>query len=151
MTDLCLPCPASALVPHGPPMRLVETLLAVRDGGDAPGGEAAARVLPAWPFVDAAGALDPSALVELAAQAYAALAGWRRRRDGLPAGEGFLVGLKGVRFGRPVRAGEELTVRLTELGGFAGFQLVEAAVLCGPDTVCRGQLKLFAPPAGAGG
>ncbi len=53
-----------------------------------------------------------------------------------------------MRFGRTVHAGEELTVLLREQGGFAGFQLVGMEVRCGPETVCQGQLKVYAPAAG---
>lgn len=100
------------LVPHEPPMRLVERVV------DWQGGslEAVARVRDTSPFVED-GRLEPMALVEYMAQAAAALAGLQDRGGEPAVRSRYLVGLRDATFdGDAIPVGTELVLRARETG-----------------------------------
>ena len=89
--SLDLPMPAFMLVPHRPPLLLVDRLLEIAEES----GVVEAKMTGASLLADESGRVDPLAAVELMAQACAAVKGYRDRQNGLlTPGKGFLVGVR---------------------------------------------------------
>jgi 3-hydroxyacyl-[acyl-carrier-protein] dehydratase len=140
-----LPMPADRIIPHRPPMRLVETLLSYESGS----GEAEACFPPDSFLAGRDGKIDEAALIELIAQAYAAVKGYDDLSRGKPPGKGFLVGMRRLRIEGEARAGDRLRISIRTVGAFDNFAIVEGAVTRGGKTVASGTLKLWlAEPPG---
>lgn len=130
---------AEKLLPHRPPMLLVDTLCSYAEGS----GEIEAAPGPDCILAGKGGALDETALVELMAQGYAAVKGYHDLVSGMPVQEGFLVGIRRLRISGRARVGERLTVKISTVGSFEGFAVVEGTVLRGDETIAAGTLKLW--------
>nr|NIQ96174.1 hypothetical protein [Desulfuromonadales bacterium]NIS42256.1 hypothetical protein [Desulfuromonadales bacterium] len=77
---------AEEFIPHRAPMRLVDTLVEYRDQS----GVIETSVSCDCPFLNESGTLEPVALAEMMAQAYAVIKGYGDSLIGEPAREGFL-------------------------------------------------------------
>ena len=75
-----LSAPAASLIPHRRPVCLIEQLLEVH----AREGRAGTLIRDGGLYVNADDVLDRSAYLELMAQTFAALKGWRDRQHGHP-------------------------------------------------------------------
>lgn len=148
-TDLTLPMPAQALIPHRPPMQLAQRLLSYGDQAGVVEAEFPADGILVGPD----GALDEVALVELLAQGYAVIKGYDDLLQGKEISKGYLVGLKKVRLTGVARAGETLLVRIKTVGSFEGFAVAEGEIERAGETIAAGTLKLWivgdAPAGGA--
>jgi len=134
-----LPMPADRILPHRPPMRLVDTLLSCENGS----GEAEACIQAHSFLAGGDGGIDEAALIELIAQAYAAVKGYDDLAHGKPPGKGFLVGMRKIRITGKARAGDRLRISIRTVGVFANFAVVEGAVARGGETLASGTLKLW--------
>lgn len=143
--------PALDLVPHRPPMLLVDEarLLppASGDGDEVYRGEARSVVKASWPLLDAGGALYGPALFEVAAQSFAALAVLKLRELGLD-GEprmGFLVALKRFAPSGAARVGDKLHIKVHTVAALGEFTVLEAEISRNGEMLAGGQLKIYAP------
>ena len=139
MTELSLPLAAEELVPHRPPMRLVERLTAV----DGKNGIIEARVGRDSLLTDADGMLEDVALVEMIAQAYATLKGYLDRRDQLPVRQGFLVGIKKFVCHASVQADELLQVHIRSVAELDDFAIAEGEIRRGGELIAAGDVKVW--------
>lgn len=134
--------PADRILPHRPPMRLVDTLLSCKDGS----GEAEAT-LPAHSLLAGGdGGIDEAALIELIAQGYASVKGYTDLARGIPPGKGFLVGMRKIRIFGKARAGDRLRISIRTTGVFGNFAVVEGSVVRAGETLASGTLKLWLAP-----
>ncbi|HYS43510.1 MAG TPA: hypothetical protein VEM32_05965 [Geobacteraceae bacterium] len=138
-TDLVLPMPAESLIPHRPPMRLVDTLLSVADGSGVTEACPAAGCI----LADARGELDAAALVELIAQSYAAVKGYDDLANGRPVKKGFLVGVRKLRITGRAFTGNRLLTTIRTVGTFEGFAVAEGEIVCAGETIAAGTIKLW--------
>lgn len=138
-TDLTLPMPAQALIPHRPPMQLVQRLLSYGDQAGVVEAEFPADGI----LVASGGIVDQVALVELLAQGYAVIKGYDDLLQGKEISKGYLVGLKKIRLLGAARAGETLLVRVRTVGSFEGFAVAEGEVERSGETIAAGTLKLW--------
>jgi 3-hydroxyacyl-[acyl-carrier-protein] dehydratase len=136
-----LPLAAGALLPHRPPMLLLERLLEYQDGW----GVAEARPGRDSLFTEDDGGLHPAALVEIMAQGYAAVRGYEDLLHGRPVKNGLLVGIRAIEFRGRAFAGEILEVRIRRVGGIEGFVLAEAEVRRDGALLAAGTLKMYIP------
>ena len=140
------PHTAADLMPHQPPMRLIDAVLSVEPDGS---GTAEAVILAHNIFLDRDGALLPEALVELMAQAFAAVSGYIDLLAGRSGRTGYLAGVKKVMFPSPkasqptVSVGDRLTVAVRPTGEFAGFVIIDAEVRRNDELLVRGELKIW--------
>ncbi len=79
-------------------------------------------------FVNPDGTLDRTAYLELMAQTFAALKGWRDRQHGQSPQVGYLVGATGVECFGTARIGDKLTTTIQETGTFGAFKILEGHV-----------------------
>jgi predicted hotdog family 3-hydroxylacyl-ACP dehydratase len=146
-----IPHSAADLLPHQPPMRLIDTVLSVEPDG---AGTAEAVIRADNIFLDRDGALLPEALAELMAQAFAAISGYNDLQAGHPGRTGYLVGMKKVTFPAPeanqpsVSVGDRLTVRVRPTGEFAGFVIIDAEVRRHDELLAQGELKIWIAEGG---
>ena len=135
--------PADQLIPHRYPMQLVEKLLFF----DGERGVVSAQVHHDNLFLQEGGTLAESAMVELLAQAYAAVQGYSDSRSGKPVRQGFLVGVRKIIIAEKAKRGDSLLVHVRPTAQIDGFAVVEGKVCRGNETLAHGNLKLWIPVA----
>jgi len=139
IAGITLPMAAEPLIPHRPPMRLVDTLVSVNDGCAV-----TESVFPRTTMMaDGEGSIDEVAFIELIAQSYAAFKGYVDRMDGKPPGEGFLVGVRHLEIPGKAHSGDRLLTSIRTVAAFGGFAVVEGAVTRGDETLASGSLKVW--------
>jgi predicted hotdog family 3-hydroxylacyl-ACP dehydratase len=138
-----LPAPAADLVPHRPPVRLIEHLLEVH----AAAGRASATVRADSLHVNADGTLDPTAHLELMGQTFAAAKSWRDRQQGRPPRVGFLAGASGMDCLDTARIGDQLTIAIKQTGTFGAFAMLEGHIYRHDRRIAGGGLKLWLDPS----
>lgn len=107
----------SELLPHRPPMRLIDRVIAA----DEHSVTCETTLTPDFLFLEEKRA-DVLVCVELVAQTVAAFVGLRQRGEGLPPSAGFLVGCSDAEFLVPHLAeGDRLTISASHLWGGAAF------------------------------
>jgi predicted hotdog family 3-hydroxylacyl-ACP dehydratase len=134
-----LPLPVEKLIPHQKPMCLVDRLLEFKDRG----GTVEARVHPGQVLVDDDGCLEALAVMEMIAQAYAAVKGYDDRLAGRPVRRGFLVGIRKIKIHRKVAAGDLIHIYVDTVGSISGFAVVEGKIVRQSDIIAEGQIKLW--------
>lgn len=143
MSNHCtLPMAAEELIPHRRPMRQVERLL---DYGEGAEGVVEALVDDANPLLDSEGRLSEVALVEMLAQAFAAVQGYADRRAGKPIARGFLVGISKITIEDTARRGDRLLIQIRPVAALEGFVVVEGEVFRQQQRLAAGSLKLWIP------
>ncbi|MFF7707604.1 3-hydroxylacyl-ACP dehydratase [Pseudomonas sp. NPDC007930] len=135
--------PIAELLPHAGNMILLDGVLRFDDDSL----EACATVRPGGPFNDPDGSLPAWAGVELMAQAIAAYAGCRARREGVPIAMGFLLGTR--KYSCNVErfpAGSRLTLRaLRSLEDESGMGVFECHI-SGDGLQAEARLNVYRPP-----
>ena len=139
---MTLPLDAERLIPHRPPMRMIDELF---EGG--PGfGRARVRFGPDHMGV-ADGLVLEAALVECTAQTVAAVLGYAALQD---SGEnegpalGMLTGVSDFTIHRRPKADSSLLIEVRELKKLGRMHLVSAEVSCDGRIVAEGRLKIYA-------
>ncbi len=121
--------PISELLPHSPPMRLLDTV----DSFEGARVECSATLLPTCPFADGTGAVDALVTVELVAQAAAA---WAALTGGGGVRPGVVASCREARFEDvPLHVGDALTIRAERTAGSADFGSFAGVVLRGTTPV----------------
>jgi 3-hydroxyacyl-[acyl-carrier-protein] dehydratase len=138
-TESAFPIPAGDLIPHRPPMRLIDALTDFREQA----GTLKAVVRSDSPLTRKDGTLEEVGLVEMLAQAYAALKGYEDRLGGEAVKRGFLVGVRALSTTGIARVGDHLEIHLKTVAVLDGFAVAEGKVLRGDDVLARGTLKLW--------
>jgi 3-hydroxyacyl-[acyl-carrier-protein] dehydratase len=136
------PIPAKLLIPHRPPMLLIDRLLA----SNGQSGEVESVVRENCSFLTDNKELVPEALLEMTAQAYAAVRGWEVLRRGLPLPAGFLVGIGGFEFFSRAVLGDTLLIRVETLGELESFVVVGTEAFRGGELLASGKIKVWSPP-----
>lgn len=132
--------PIENLIPHRPPMQLVDALIQVTPNGAV----ARAHIGPGHLFGQADATLAPEALCELVAQCFAAGEGQRRVWAGKTLeGGGYLASLRDFVFLTPVRLGDDLTVSAQLADACFGTHIVHGTVRRGDEPVAQGTVYIF--------
>lgn len=143
---MSFPIAAERLIPHRPPMQLIEALEAF----DGETGTVSARVDAGHLLLEEDGALAEVALLELLAQTFAAVQGYADSFSGQPARQGFLVGVRKVSFLARPRPGDRLEIKVRATARLEGFAVVEGSVMRGDNLLAEGNIKLWiVPPQGS--
>jgi predicted hotdog family 3-hydroxylacyl-ACP dehydratase len=138
---LDLPVKADLLVPHRPPMLAIDRLTGYGGLQDV----VESTVPHDGIFVRDDGSVEPMALVEVVAQAFAAVKGYGDLLDAKPVGKGFLVEVKGFVFYGPAYRGDRLHIMINRLGGTADFSLAEGKVMRGEEKLAEGKVMVWIP------
>ena len=137
-----LPCDAGALVPHAPPMALLNRLHKKADEDiDGDTSHLEAIVPDSGPFVHNA-VLLPEYFVEVMAQAVAAVDGFPPQKGKAPA-KGFLAGIDSFTWNGTAAPGDRLEITLEKTFSF-GAAYIFTGTITGPEgELARGQLKIW--------
>ena len=136
-----LPCDARSLLPHQPPMLMVDRLLWIKE--DEAGAEFTPA--PACPLLDDNGVMLPVGLIEVAAQACAAWQGFVAVSKGLRVRRGYLVGVDKFQCPRPAKVNETLISKLHLVADLDNFMAVDAIIENAAGHGLAGlRLKVFA-------
>jgi 3-hydroxyacyl-[acyl-carrier-protein] dehydratase len=134
------PLSADEILPHRPPMLLIDRLV---EGG---GGEGLTETVIGRDhlFLEE-GRLHPAALLEMMAQSFAAVKGLEDRKRGQAPARGFLVGVKGLHWYGQAEAGDRLRVWVKKVGETEEFVLAEARVEREGQVLAEGTIMVYVP------
>jgi predicted hotdog family 3-hydroxylacyl-ACP dehydratase len=140
-TTLSLPMSTQHLIPHGPPLCLVDRLLEFKDQSGLLESSLEANNL----LLDDDRGLHRPALMEMIAQSYAAVKGYEYLLTGRPVNRGFLVGVRRIAFQGRSYKGDRLEIHVEKLGGIGDFSVVLGEARRKGNVIASGIVKLWMP------
>ena len=129
MSSVPLPTDAAPLLPHRPPMAMIEKLLANEDGRRL----TAFTVRPDNRFLNGDGVLDSTVIPELVAQTAAAA---DTHRNGGQIRPGFLALARGIRILRPLRVHDEVIITAADESPMEGWFVITFSMALVDGTPC---------------
>jgi radical SAM protein with 4Fe4S-binding SPASM domain len=134
-----LPVDAERVVPHKPPMLMIDRLVEVLERASV----SEMTVRGEMPFVSAEGVLDEAAYPEIISQAIAAQEGFRKIGSRNPELEGFLLGVKKMEIMGSAKVGDTLRVSVFKTAKFGDFGIIKGKVYRGDKLLARGEIKVW--------
>lgn len=134
-----LPVGTDGILPHHPPMRIVERLLDVKERMS----ESELRVTSDMIFVGEDRTLDAASYPEIISQALAAEKGFKNLGGRKKELEGALLGVKNLQVLGTARVGDTLRVRVAKTARYGEFVILWGEVFKGEEMVARGELKVW--------
>jgi radical SAM protein with 4Fe4S-binding SPASM domain len=134
-----LPVDAARVVPHKPPMLLIDRLLEMKERASASEMTVRGDMI----FVDTNGKLDNAAYPEIISQALAAMEGFRRLGNHDAQAEGFLLGVKKLEIFGTARVGDTLRIAVYKAVKYGDFGIVNGEVYKGDELIARGEVKVW--------
>ncbi len=129
MAHLPLPTPAAPLLPHKPPMAMIDTLIA-NDGSHR---KTSFTVRPDNRFLNSNGVLDATVIPELVAQAAAAA---DAHENGGRARPGFLALARDIKILRPLRVHDEVFITADSESPMEGWFVITFNMALADGTPC---------------
>ncbi|MDH3392981.1 MAG: ACP dehydratase [Desulfobulbaceae bacterium] len=136
---LLLPCEVDHLVPQRPPMLIVRRLLERKDDMALVEAEAPAEGI----WVSPERGLLPEFYVEVIAQAMAAVNGYDSLQDGVPPGDGFLVGVDKFCWQKTAVPGETLWIDVKKTFEFGAVKIIHGLVRNEHEEIASGEIKVW--------
>ncbi|MDA8430426.1 MAG: radical SAM protein [Geobacteraceae bacterium] len=134
-----LPVDVAHVIPHKPPMLLIDRLLEVKERASVSEMTVRADMI----FVDENGHLDDASYPEIISQAVAAQEGFRRFGGRNPLVEGFLLGIKNLEIFGDSYVGDTLRISLYKKAKFGDFGILSGEVYKGEELIARGEIKVW--------
>ena len=143
MIDLTLPISADEIIPHRPPMQLVDRLL---ECDTETGSGTVETVVSRDGFIlTDQGGVAPPVFFEMIAQAYAAVKGYENLIHGRPVRGGYLVGIREGRVTGAAFPGDCLVVHVETEKSLGDFSVARGTVTrTGLDIACA-VIKVWSP------
>jgi predicted hotdog family 3-hydroxylacyl-ACP dehydratase len=94
-------------------------------------------------FLDENGVLARSALIEIAAQSFAAADIFQKTTRGRKLSKGFLVSVRGFQFDGDAQAGDEIICSIRETNEIAQLHVIEAELHIKGRRIAVGELRIF--------
>ncbi len=129
MPHLPLPTSAAPLLPHKPPMAMIETLIA-NDGHQR---KASFTIRPDNRFLNSDGVLDSTVIPELVAQAAAAADAHENNGQTRP---GFLALARDIQILRPLCVGDEIFITADSESPLEGWFVITFSMALADGTAC---------------
>jgi len=139
-----LPVDVSELIPHKPPMLMIDNLLEINERASV----SEMTVRDDMLFVDGSGKLAEASYPEIISQAVAAQEGFRRFGGKNPLVEGFLLGIKNFEILGESRVGDDLRISLQKKTRFGDFGILSGEIFRGDELIARGEVKVWQNSAG---
>jgi predicted hotdog family 3-hydroxylacyl-ACP dehydratase len=139
-----LPVDVARVIPHKPPMLLIDRLLEVKERASV----SELTVREDMIFVDENGHLDDASYPEIISQAVAAQEGFRRFGGRNPLIEGFLLGIKNLEILGNSFVGDTLRISLNKKAKFGDFGILNGEVHKDQELIARGEIKVWQSDAG---
>ena len=138
-----LPHDADSLVPHEPPMLLVDRVVRVAPDDDPEAWSIVEAEVPEDGIFVTDGRVLPEYLIELTAQAIAAVDGYENLRLKLTPVVGFLVGVQDFVWLTEPRPSQPLRIELNKSFSFGAMMIFKVVVYATDTTICRGEIKIW--------
>ncbi|HAR46494.1 MAG: hypothetical protein A2X56_08485 [Nitrospirae bacterium GWC2_57_13] len=136
---LMLPVRADGLLPHQPPMRIIERLLDVKERRSL----SELTVTGDMIFAGESGLLDAAVYPEIISQALAAEKGFKSLGSGNGELQGVLLGVKNLEVLGAARVGDTLKVRVSKTARYGEFAILWGEVFRGEELMARGEIKVW--------
>ncbi len=136
---LYLPVDASRLVPHKPPMLLIDRLIEMKERASV----SEMTVRAGSRFVNGSGVLDEASYPELFSQALAAQEGLRKFGSRDPKPKGFETEVKQLEIFGTARIGDILQIKVVKIAKNGDYGTVSGEVYRGADLIARGMVKVI--------
>lgn len=139
MSDL--PIDTKGLIPHQPPMKMVDRIISYSDADKSSVLEL--TIAGESPFVDNKGQLAPECYLEIIAQAAAAQHGFNLHRDGAKEEQGFLVGARNVNITGQAKAGDILLIKVACGIEIESVSSVSGNIYKGEEEIASAQITVW--------
>jgi predicted hotdog family 3-hydroxylacyl-ACP dehydratase len=138
-----LPCDATGFIPHAPPMLCIERILQVAPRNSTNQQSLLETTVPQdGPFL-CQGEIVPEYLIELSAQAAAAVAGYRALQANHDPPGGRLAAVDHFRFHHKVKPGDSLRIALEEMTTLGSITVIRCSIRRDSCCIAEGRLKLW--------
>lgn len=134
-----LPLKASRLVPHKPPMLMIDRLLEVRERASV----SEIEIMKDNVLLEDGDKICDAFYLEMVAQSTAAFNGFKNMKNGESSIEGFLLGIKNLEILDSAVVGDKLRVCTHEVAKFDGFAIIKGEIFKGENLVARGEIKIW--------
>jgi len=134
-----LPVDAERVVPHKPPMLMIDRLVEVLERASV----SEMTVRSDMPFVSPEGDLDDASYPEIISQAIAAQEGFRKIGSRNPELEGFLLGVKKMEIFAAAKVGDTLRISVYKTAKFGDFGIISGEVSRGDELLAKGEIKVW--------
>ncbi len=134
-----LPVDAARVVPHRPPMLLIDRLLEIKERASV----SEMTVREDMIFVGENGKLDDASYAEIISQALAAMEGFRTLGGRSAQQEGFLLGIKNLEVLGAARVGDLLRISVKKIAKLGDFGIIRGEVSKGETVIARGEVKVL--------
>jgi predicted hotdog family 3-hydroxylacyl-ACP dehydratase len=134
-----LPVDAGRVVPHKPPMLMIDNLLEVMERASVSEMTVRSDML----FVAENGELDEAAYPEMISQAIAAQEGFRKIGSRNSELEGFLLGIKEMEIFAKAKVGDTLRISVYKAAKYGDFGIISGKVSRGTELLARGEIKVW--------
>ncbi|MBF0118665.1 MAG: hypothetical protein HQK79_07495 [Desulfobacterales bacterium] len=137
--NMSLPIELDEILPHKPPMRLIKRLLSFEHGK----GTAEAIIDDDNIFLDDAGYLNTTTLIELIAQTFAAIKCYDDLLCRRPLKRGFLVGIRKVQFMGKAIIGDILKINVKTRTTLGAFMAAYGEVIIRDEVIAKGEITVW--------
>ena len=127
---------------HKPPMLMVDKILE-EDGMKT---KTSFAIKEDNICLDENGILARAALIEIAAQSFAAIDRYRKLKAGLETAKGFLASIKDYNFYGNAKVGDEIICVLEKTDEIAGMHIVNTDILVNDNIIASGEIRIFEFP-----
>jgi radical SAM protein with 4Fe4S-binding SPASM domain len=134
-----LPLQADGMIPHKPPMRIINTLDALAERSAL----CSALIKKEMPFIEEDGSIDNVAYLEMIAQSIAALNGFRSINESGSSIEGYLLGAKNLAIFGEAGEGDRLSIMVFKYARYGGFGIVRGVVSKNNEIIAKGEIKVW--------
>lgn len=134
-----LPIKTSRLVPHKPPMLIVNKLLEVNERASVSEMEISGDTI----FIGENGKLDAASYPEIISQSIAAQNGFKNLGNQKSSAEGLLLGVKNLEILGTAGIGDKLRVSVYKVAKYGEFGIIKGEIFKGEDLIARGEIKVW--------
>lgn len=136
-----LPLDTNKIIPHKPPMRLVDKLVSVKEKMSV----TELKVSEDTIFIGEDGKLDEVAYMEIIAQSMAALKGFKNLKNGEKI-EGLLLGTKKLKIHGNAGVGDTLQTSIYKVCEYGDLGVIKGEILKGKEIIAEGEITVWNKP-----
>lgn len=127
---------------HKPPMLMVDKILEEEDLK----AKTSFTIREDNICLDENGVLARAALIEIAAQSFAAIDRYRKIKANLKTAKGFLASVKDFKFYDDAKNGNEIICSLEKTDEIAGMHIINADLFVNNNMIASGEIRIFEFP-----
>ncbi|MDR1695939.1 MAG: hypothetical protein LBR69_04845 [Endomicrobium sp.] len=124
---------------HKPPMLLVDEVLEESENK----GKTSFKIKDDNIFIGDGGVFARSALIEIAAQSFAATDSLQKAKKNIEPSKGFLAAVRNFEFFADAKAGDEIICEIEKTDEMAQLHMVKAGLFSGGKKLACGEFRIF--------